>query len=103
MVNVVGWSMSERPDLALVHGALKMALEHRQPKRGLIHHTDQGVIYAARTYRETMHSYGIRPSMSAKGNAYDNAVAESFFSTLKNELVHHCDFANVPVESRSAL
>jgi len=89
---VVGWSMSDRPDLALVLGALTMALAHRRPACGLVHHTDQGSIYAARGYRETMHAHGMRASMSAKGNAYDNAVAESFFSNLKNELVHHCDF-----------
>lgn len=89
---VVGWSMSERPDLALVLNALNMALEQRQPKRGLIHHTDQGPIYAARAYRERMQAQGLMPSMSAKGNAYDNAVAESFFGNLKNELVHHSDF-----------
>lgn len=89
---VVGWSMSGKPDLALVLGALRMALEQRQPDRRLIHHTDQGSIYAARVYRETMHAHGLRPSMSGRGNAYDNAVAESFFSNLKNELVHHCDF-----------
>lgn len=94
---VVGWSMSERPDLALVLNALNMALEQRQPKRGLIHHTDQGTIYAARAYRERMQEQGLMPSMSAKGNAYDNAVAESFFGNLKNELVHHSDF-----ESRDA-
>lgn len=94
---VVGWSMSERPDLALVLNALNMALEQRQPKRGLIHHTDQGTIYAARVYRERMQEQGLMPSMSAKGNAYDNAVAESFFGNLKNELIHHSDF-----ESRDA-
>lgn len=89
---IVGWSMSERPDLALVLSALNMALEQRQPKSGLIHHTDQGPIYAARAYRERMQAQGLTPSMSAKGNAYDNAVAESFFGNLKNELVHHSDF-----------
>lgn len=94
---VVGWSMSEKPDLALVLNALNMALEQRQPEPGLIHHTDQGPIYAARAYRERMQAQGLLPSMSAKGNAYDNAVAESFFGNLKNELVHHSDF-----ESRDA-
>ena len=74
--------------------ALNMALEQRQPGRGLIHHTDQGTIYAARAYRERMQEYGLLPSMSAKGNAYDNAVAESFFGNLKNELVHHSDFTS---------
>ncbi|MBI4938313.1 MAG: IS3 family transposase [Nitrosomonadales bacterium] len=94
---VIGWSMSERPDLALIMNALDMALEQRRPKAGLIHHTDQGPLYAARKYRERMAAHGIRPSMSAKGNAYDNAVAESFFGNLKNEVIHHCDF-----ESRDA-
>jgi transposase InsO family protein len=92
---VVGWSMSARPDLALVLGALNMALTQRRPAPGLIHHTDQGVIYAARDYRQTMAEHGLRASMSRKGNARDNAVAESFFGNLKNELVHHCDFASL--------
>ncbi len=91
---VVGWSMSERPDLMLVLGALDMALTQRRPAGGLIHHTDQGPIYAARAYRDTLSVHGLKASMGAKGSAYDNAVAESFFSYLKNELVHHCDFAN---------
>jgi transposase InsO family protein len=91
---VVGWSMNDRPDLTVVLGALNMALESRRPAHGLIHHTDQGAIYAARGYRDMMRLHGVLPSMSAKGNAYDNAVAESFFSSLKNELVHHCDFEN---------
>jgi transposase InsO family protein len=94
---VVGWSMSERPDLALVLNALNMALEQRYPRRGLIHHTDQGAIYAARAYRERMQERAVFPSMSARGNAYDNAVAEGFFGNLKNELIHHSDF-----ESRDA-
>ena len=91
---VVGWSMSERPDLTLILNALDMALEQRQPRMGLIHHTDQGPIYAARKYRERMAAHGIKPSMSAKGNAYDNAVAESFFGNLKNEVIHHIDFGS---------
>ena len=91
---VVGWSMNDRPDLVLVMGALNMALEQRRPEQGLIHHTDQGPIYAARLYRERMQEHGLLPSMSAKGDCYDNAVAESFFSNLKNELVHHCDFVS---------
>jgi len=89
---VVGWSMNDRPDLKLMLGALNMALQQRRPAPGLIHHTDQAATYSAGLYRERMRAYGLRPSMSGKGNAYDNAVAESFFSNLKNELVHHCDF-----------
>ena len=91
---VVGWSMHDRPDLVLFMGALDMALEQRQPGEELIHHTDRATIYAAKHYRQKMHDHGLIPSMSAKGDCYDNAVAESFFSNLKNELVHHCDFVN---------
>lgn len=91
---IVGWSMGERPNEALTLGALNMAIEHRDPQPGLIHHTDQGGIYRGRVYRERMDHVGILPSMGSKGTAYDNAVAESFFSNLKNELVHHADFLN---------
>jgi putative transposase len=91
---VVGWSMGARQDVELVLGALGMALEQRRPDNGLIHHSDQGSVYASRSYRDKLQAHGILASMSAKGNAYDNAVAESFFSNLKNELVHHRDFAN---------
>jgi transposase InsO family protein len=89
---VVGWAMGERPDEALTLGALEMAIAQREPAPGLIHHTDQGVIYRSRTYRARLESLGMRASMGAKGSAHDNAVAESFFSNLKNELVHHCRF-----------
>ena len=89
---VVGWAMSARPDLTVALGALRMALAHRRPDEGLIHHTDRGQLYRARLYLDTLSAHQIDASMSAKGNAYDNAVAESFFSNLKNELVHHCDF-----------
>lgn len=86
---VVGWAMGERPDEALTLGALDMAIESRRPSPGLIHHTDQGVIYRGRRYRARLQALQMRPSMGSKGRAYDNAVAESFFSNLKNELVHH--------------
>lgn len=89
---VVGWAMGERPEEALPLNALEMAIAQRRPAPGLIHHTDQGVIYRARRYRQRLASTGMRPSMGAKGSAYDNAVAESFFSNLKNELIHHCRF-----------
>ena len=89
---VVGWAIGQRHDLQLVLDALSIALRQRQPAPGLIHHSDQGSIYAARLYREALRSHGLRPSMTAKGAPRENAVAESFFSTLKNELVHHCDF-----------
>jgi transposase InsO family protein len=89
---VVGWAMHERPNLEVTLRALDMALEQRRPAPGLVHHTDQAPLYSAYEYRERMQSHGLVPSMSGRGNCYDNAVAESFFSNLKNELVHHCDF-----------
>jgi len=90
---VIGWCMHDRPNLELTLRALDMALAHRRPAPGLVHHTDQAPLYAAYEYRKRMHDHGLVASMSGRGNCYDNAVAESFFSSLKNELVHHCDFA----------
>jgi putative transposase len=92
--NVVGWSMHDRPNLEVTMRALNMALERRRPAPGLVHHTDQAPLYAAYDYRERMRVHGLVPSMSRRGDCYDNAVAESFFSNLKNELVHHCDFVS---------
>jgi Transposase and inactivated derivatives len=89
---VVGWSMKDRPNQELVNEALMMAVEQRRPKPGLIHHSDQGVLYASGSYVELLKKYGMLRSMSGKGNCYDNAVAESFFSSLKNEIVHHRDY-----------
>lgn len=89
---VVGWSMHDRPNLEVTLRALNMALEQRRPAPGLVHHTDQAPLYSAYEYRGRMQDHGLMPSMSGRGNCYDNAVAESFFSNLKNELVHHCDF-----------
>jgi transposase InsO family protein len=90
---VVGWAMSERNDEPLVSAALRMAIAQRQPMAGLIHHTDRGVLYSSGNYRRLMTQYGIEPSMSRHGDCYDNACAESFFSTLKNELTHGQVFA----------
>jgi transposase InsO family protein len=89
---VVGWSMSDRNDEELTLAALNMAITHREPAPGCIHHTDQGGLYRSRAYRARMEQIGMLPSMGNKGTAYDNAVAESFFSNLKNELLHHCIF-----------
>jgi transposase InsO family protein len=89
---VVGWSMGEKPNVGLTLAALDMALLHRRPAPGLIHHSDQGPQYTAGQYQETLRRNGLRASMSAKGTPHDNAVAESFFSNLKNELVHHVVF-----------
>ncbi len=79
--------MSERIDKYLVLKALEMALMRRCPDSEVLHHTDRGAIYASDEYREKMARHRLRSSMSRKADCYDNAVAESFFSTLKNELV----------------
>jgi len=100
--SVVGWSMSERIDTKLVLGALQMALEGRQPPQGLIHHSDRGSQYASAEYRQALASRGIQCSMSRKGNCWDNAVVESFFSSLKMELVYLTDFVTRH-QARSAL
>ena len=89
---VVGWSMKDRPNQELVNEALMMAVEQRRPKPGLIHHSDQGILYSSGQLYSVAEKYGMLRSMSGKGNCYDNAVAESFFSSLKNELVHHRDY-----------
>ena len=99
---VVGWSMSEKPNIAVALNALRMALTTRRPAGGLIHHTDQGPQYSACAYRDVLQTHNLSASMSGKGNPYDNAVAESFFSNLKNELVHHCDFMSRE-QARSAI
>lgn len=83
---VVGWSMSDRNDVKLVSAALQMALDDRSPPKGLIHHTDRGNLYAAHAYRALQEQHNLVASMSRKGDCYDNAVAESFFATLKNEV-----------------
>jgi len=85
---VVGWSMSEQNNRQLVINALDMALERRVPQPGIIHHTDRGNIYGSDDYRNKLLAAGLVPSMSRKGDCWDNAVAESFFSTLKNELLY---------------
>ena len=89
---VVGWAMQARADRTLATDALTMVLLHRRPQPGLMHHTDQGCQYAATAYRQVLTQHGLVASMSRRGNCYDNAVAESFFSTLKNELVHDRTF-----------
>ncbi len=91
---VVGWSMDSRIDQTLVLEALGVALRTRQPKPGLLHHSDRGVQYAGADYQEQLRESGIVCSMSRKGDCWDNAVAESFFSTLKSELVHREDYVS---------
>ena len=89
---VVGWSMDDTMKVSLVNNALNMALRHRTPKKGLIWHTDRGSLYASYSHKDLLEKYNITQSMSRKGNCWDNAVAESFFKSLKNELVYQTVF-----------
>ena len=91
---IVGWAMSERIDTALVLSALSMAVLHRRPPRELLFHSDRGVQYASADYRQALRQAGLVASMSRKGNCYDNASMESFWSTLKLELVYRRDFVS---------
>ena len=91
---VVGWSMSERMKSDLVLTALEMGLRQRCPEAGaLLHHSDRGSQYASGAFRKLLADHGITCSMSGTGNCYDNAVMESFFATLKKELVYQEDYA----------
>jgi putative transposase len=90
---VIGWALSGRNDGELTAGALEMALGRRRPQAGLLHHSDQGSQYACFRYQRLLREHGLVPSMSRKGNPYDNAVVESFFKALKVELVYRCRFA----------
>ncbi len=89
---VVGWAMDQRPGQVLHLGALQMALTQRQPAPGLIHHTDRGPQYNTPAYRTLLQAHGLKASMNGRKVPQDNAVAESFFSNLKNELIHHYEF-----------
>lgn len=89
---VVGWSMSDRMTKELALSALNMALVKRNPPKGLIHHSDRGSQYACHAYRKLLSAHGAICSMSRKGNCWDNAVAESFFHTLKTEMIFFEDF-----------
>jgi len=86
---LVGWAMSPRVDGELTLTALRQALGQRRPPAGLLHHSDQGRQYAAGDYQDLLRNYGLVGSMSRKGDCWDNAPMESFFGTLKQELVHH--------------
>lgn len=89
---VVGWSMSESLKAGIAIDALEMAIAARNPAPGLIHHSDRGVQYACGGYQKVVVRAGMRPSMSRKGDCWDNSVAESFFSTLKKEMIYHVKF-----------
>jgi transposase InsO family protein len=91
---VVGWAMSARLDTTLAVVALQAASRRRGETKGLLHHSDRGCQYTSSRYQEALAGLGITASMSRKGNCWDNAVAESFFSTLKRELVARRKWAN---------
>ena len=86
---VVGWSLSSRMKVNLVRDALLMAIWRRKPGRGLIHHSDRGSQYACHEYQDILEEHGMIPSMSRKGDCWDNAVIERFFRSLKSERTNH--------------
>jgi transposase InsO family protein len=90
---IVGWAMGERVDGNLTVSALRQALANRQPSPGLIHHSDRGRQYASGDYQKLLREHGAICSMSRKGDCWDNAPCESFFGTLKQELVYQERFA----------
>jgi len=99
---VVGWAMQATLDQSLMHQALHMALLRRHPQPGLVHHSDRGVQYAATDYQALLGTHGMTPSMSRKGDCYDNAVAESFFATLEWELIAQADW-HTRAQARAAI
>lgn len=90
---IVGWAMRDHLRAELAISALTMAVQRQRPGVGLVQHSDRGVQYACGDYQEVLSKAGITPSMSRRGNALDNAPMESFFHTLKTELVHHRSYA----------
>ena len=99
---VVGWAMERFIDRRLALSALRMAIEARQPAAGLVHHSDRGVQYACGEYQRVLADAEIVASMSRKADCWDNAVVESFFSTLKEELVYRYEFATA-ADARTAI
>lgn len=90
---VIGWAMGHRLTVDLAERALIMALTNRRPRAGLLHHSDRGSQYAATSYQQLLATHGVTVSMSRNGNCWDNACIESFFGTLKRELVYHRHYA----------
>jgi putative transposase len=90
--NIVGYAMGERLTRNLVSQSLFKAVAVKRPAKGLIHHSDRGSQYCSYEYRNLMNQFGFKISMSGKGNCYDNAPMESFWETLKQELIHHCRY-----------
>lgn len=112
---VVGWCLEDHMKASLVNTALLRDIWQRKPSRGLICHTDRGSQYASKSHRSILKLHSIKQSISRKGNCWDNAVAESFFHTLKTELIHHVklknkeqakhvifEFIEGPIQGRSA-
>jgi transposase InsO family protein len=99
---LTGWAMSEHIDTELILAAWGMALTHCQPPAGLVFHSDRGVQYASHDYRHALQSAQTIASMSRKGNCYDNAAMESFWSTLKHELIYRRHF-KTRAEARQAI
>jgi transposase InsO family protein len=99
---VLGWAMGANLDAQLMLDALQMAMDRRHPKPGLVVHSDRGAQYASADYRQLLAKYGLLASMSRKGNCYDNAFVESFWSSLKYETVYHRRFAT-RTEAKAAL
>jgi len=99
---LVGWAMGPTLEASLPAAALAMALRQRRPSPGLIHHSDRGVQYASASYRDLLAENGLVASMSRRGNCYDNAAMEAFWSSLKNELVHRRRFLTRD-EARTAI
>ena len=89
---VVGWAASANNDRALALDALAKAVERRDPADGLIHHSDRGSVYASADYADALDALGATKSMSRKGDCWDNSVAESFFATIKGEMIDHEDY-----------
>jgi putative transposase len=90
---IVGWSMADHMKVDLISNALKMAIARRRPEAGLLHHSDRGAQYASDDYVHLLQSHNMEISMSGKGDCWDNACVESFWATLKTELVNHEHYA----------
>lgn len=99
---MIGWELDRTLEATLTLSALRKALEHRPIKRGLVHHSDRGVQYASHAYTALLQEHGIALSMSRRGNPYDNAQAESFMKTLKQEEVYVSDYESL-TEARASI
>jgi putative transposase len=99
---VIGWTVAPRPELSLPLAALQQAFARRRPPAGLLHHSDQGAQFTSGAYQALLATHGARPSMSRRGNCWDNAVVESFFATLKAELLPTGARGRTPWRTRTA-